>query len=282
VNVTADAGSALAARRAAWERNVADSWMIQNALFKEIEDLSSKPDGLTKALEKARAGLQRTEADIEALKGESAALAKEGGAAFRPHDLEVQRIKVLDDGKRQLENFLKKHEEIERTVSNPKEREWLKKVEEARLYEKDAEIKKAIDIYKKVLEEGLDSPEVQKHLEQLEKAWTPADDKHDEARRFIYNVWPKLDTRRLKEQMGEAVNAFAECRKHRDVYGPLRLFKATEAHAVRLKRDLDALNPSLNPDDEKPAEEIKEVSAGLIKLAGDIQIYLEKERPPGN
>ncbi len=82
--------------------------------------------------------------------------------------------------------------------------------------------------------------------------------------------------------MAEAEKAFAECRRAKDLIGPLRLFKATEAHAVRLKKELDALNPSINIDDEKPAQLIKEIAPGLSKLAGDIQLYLQKNQPLGD
>jgi hypothetical protein len=271
----------LAARRAAWERNVSDSVMVQIALFNEIQKLASKYDTRSQALEKARAGLQRTEADLEALEAERADLAKEAGPTFRA-PREMQRLKDLEDGKKQLIGFLKKQEEIERTENDPKKKEWRSKVEQARLLEQDAEIKKAIDIYKQVLDEGLDSPELRTHLADLEKMWKPADDAHDDARRFIYNVWPVLSTKQLKEKMDEATKAFAKCREVKDTVGPLRLFKATEAHAVRLKKELDALNPMINLDDEKPAQLIKEVSAGLVKLAEEIQLYLQKQQPPGS
>ncbi len=281
VNVTAEAGSALASRRAAWERNVSDSVMVQITLFKEIQELMSRPEGAKQALEKARAGLKRTEADLEGLEAERAELEKEGGASFRP-PREMQRLKDLEEGKKQLVSFLGKQDEIERTENDPKRKAWRSLVEQARLLEKEAEVGKAIGIYKKVLGEGLDSAELQKHLEDLEKAWKPVDEAHADARRFIYNVWPILETARLKEQMAEAEKAFAECRRAKDLIGPLRLFKATEAHAVRLKKELDALNPSINIDDEKPAQLIKEIAPGLSKLAGDIQLYLQKNQPLGD
>jgi hypothetical protein len=280
VNVTADAGSLLAARRAAWERNVSDSVMVQFTLFREIEDLMKKPDGAAQALEKARAGLKRTEADLEALQAERAELVKEGGAAATPAR-EAQRLKDLEEGKRQLVSFLGKQDEIERTENDPKKKAWRSQVVEAQRLEKEAEVGKAIAIYKKVLGEGSDSPELRDHLEKLEKEWKPVSEEHDQARRFIYNLWPTLDTARLKEKMGDAQKAFDECRKAKDLIGPLRLFKATEAHAVRLKKELDALHPETNPDDDRPAELIKEVSAGLLKLASDIQTYLQLAQPVG-
>jgi hypothetical protein len=281
VSVNAEGGGLLAARRATWERNVSDSLMVQTSLFNEIQELMSKADGRTPALEKARAGLKRTQADLEGLEAERRALADEAGANFKPVR-EDQRIKELRDGEGQLQRFVAEQEKIDLQVNDPKQKEWRSQVENARLFEKDAEVGKAIKIYEKVLKEGLDSPELRTHLEELQKAWKPASEEHAEARKFIYNVWPNQDTAGLKKYMAEAEKAFADCRKARDTIAPLKLFKATEAHAGRLAKELDGLNPKINIDDEKPAQLIKEVSEGLLKLAGDIQVYLQKEQPVGS
>jgi hypothetical protein len=50
---------------------------------------------------------------------------------------------------------------------------------------------------------------------------------------------------------------------------------------VRLKADLDKLQPSLNIDDERPWKLIKEVSQGLTKLAAELVVYLQKAAPIG-
>jgi hypothetical protein len=280
VRLTAGAGDLLASRRATWERNVSDSLMVQTSLFNEIQELIAKPDGRALALEKAKAGLKRTQADLEGLEAERRALADEAGAAFKPVR-EDQRIKVLRDGEGQLQRFVAEQEKIDLQVNDPKQKEWRSQVESARLLERDAEVGKAIAVYKRVLKEGLDSPELRMHVEQLEKAWKPIDDKHADARAFIYNVWPTLDTAGLKKHVEEAQKAFAECQRAKDVIAPLKLFKATEVHAGRLAKELDRLNPKINIDDEKPALLIKDVSEGLLKLAGEIQIYLQKAQPVG-
>jgi hypothetical protein len=280
VRVTQAAADLLAARRATWTRNVSDSLMVQTSLFNEIQELMAKPDGRSQALEKARAGLKRTRADLEELEGERRALAEEAGAAFKPVR-EDQWIKELRDGEGQLQRFVAEQEKIDLQENDPKKKEWRSQIENAKLSEKNADVKKAIDIYEKVLQEGLDDPGLRTHVEDLKKAWTPIDDKHADARGFIYNVWPNLDTAGLKMRMKEAENAFAECQRAKDLYGPFKLFKATEAHAGRLAKELDKLNPKINIDDEKPALLIKEVSDGLLKLAGDIQVYLQKAQPVG-
>src|SRR5262249_48386987 len=118
VNITGEAGGLLAARRVSWERNISDSVMVQNSLFNEIQELMSKPEGRTQALEKARAGLLRTKADLESLEAERAALAQEAGAGFKPIR-EDQRIKDLRDGEGQLKRFVGEQEKIDQQVNDP-------------------------------------------------------------------------------------------------------------------------------------------------------------------
>jgi hypothetical protein len=207
VVVTGESSGLFASRRAIWERNVADSLLVQINLFNEIQELTSKPDGQAQALEKARAGLSRTRADIKSLKDERGELAREaarpGGGPFIPAR-EEQRLKELERGEDQLTRFVSRQEEILRDESDPKKREARRQVERGRLLEQEGEAGKAIAVYEKALKDGLDSAELRAHLEDLKKRWTPADDKHAEARAFIYKVWPGLDLEGLRAQLPEA------------------------------------------------------------------------------
>jgi hypothetical protein len=283
VAATVESGSSLfAARKATWERSVADSCLVQASLFKELLDLSAKSESRAQAMQKARAGLQRTKDEFNALKSEREALAQEaaraGSVAFNP-TREDQRLKELQDGENSLRNFLGEQEQIERDENDPKKREWRSQIQRARLLEQDVEIGKAIAIYEKVLKEGMVDPELRKYRDQLKAMWEPKSQRHREARAFIYNVWPTLDNFGLKQRLPEAEQAFAECRQVKDLISPRKLFKATEAHAVRMKKELDGYQPKINIDDEAPARLIEEVTPGLTKLANDIVLFLQKEQP---
>src|SRR5262249_16304640 len=116
--------------------------------------------------------------------------------------------------------------------------------------------------------------------DKLSKMWEPADEKHREARNFIYKVWPNQDAAGIKAHMKEAREAFEECKRVGDIIGPQKLYKLCDEHAKRLEKELSNLNPKLVYDDEKPARLIEEVSSELLKLAADIHAYLQKKAGP--
>jgi DNA-binding beta-propeller fold protein YncE len=118
-----------------------------------------------------------------------------------------------------------------------------------------------------------------KHVEELKPKRGPKDEKSKDARQFIYYVWPTLDTPGLKANLGKAEEALAICRRADDVIAAGRLFRATEAHAVRLNKEADALKPDINIDDEAPYKLIKEVAPGLQKLAAEVKTFLDREQP---
>jgi hypothetical protein len=289
VTLTGEAGGLLIARRAGWERKVADSYLVQVSLFQELQELQdqaakpdAKPEARARMLDKARAGFDRVKRDSRHLQDEREALAQETArtrGVFKP-DREDQLLKVLQQGEASLQRFLGEQEQIDREENDPKKKQLRTELQRARLLEEqEFEVGKAIEKYEKVLAAGLKDPDLRKHVEELKAMWQTKDEKHKEARLFIYNVWPTLDNEGVKEHLAEAVQAFAECRRVKDLISPRKLFKATEAHAVRMNKELEKLKPAINIDDEKPAKLIESVAPGLKKLASDIVVFLQREQP---
>jgi hypothetical protein len=105
----------------------------------------------------------------------------------------------------------------------------------------------------------------------------PTEDKYKQARAFILDVWPTLDTAGLKNRLPEAEQALAECRRAKDFAAALQLLRGAEAHQTWLKAELDELRPPLSSDDEKSARQIKEITPGLNKLIDDVTAFLQAE-----
>ena len=171
---------------------------------------------------------------------------------------------------------------IEKDEKYPRKKKWLAEIVQAKSLEEQAEVGKALEIYERIQKEGYKDPggKLAKHVARLKKQWTPQDEKHEEARDFIYRVWPKItDNAALKANLPKAKEMFKVCREAKDVIGPRKLLKGTEAHAVRLAKELSALRPEVNIDDQKPAQLIKEIIPGLKELADSLRVYLEKARP---
>jgi hypothetical protein len=283
VSVSTDASALYALRLSNWRRNVSDSFRVQINLFKDIEQLAAKAEQRDQLLTRARAGLQRTKEDRAQLLAERDALLLEAtrlGGNKPTMTVEEQRLKSLEEGEKELQTFLVKQEQIEQEENDPKKKAWLDQVERGKVLEKNFDLGKALAIYKKVLAEGFESEALRKHVADLEKAWQTVDEKHRDARAFIYNVWPDLDNAGLKTRLPEATEALAVCKRANDLIGPQKLLKATVAHVIRMEQELSGLKPDINIDDEKPAQLIKEVAPGLSKLIRDAKEFLDKAQAP--
>jgi hypothetical protein len=278
-----DAGTEVALKAMSWQREVADSYLVQVQLFKDINAVTVKPDQLASALERVRKALDRSREDRARLAADHDALVAQIARLpprSRPNLAASERLLTeLETGENQLRKHFKQLEDSLREVTDPQRIDWLARVKQGQLLEEDFEVGKAIKVYEKVLAEGFKNEELSKHLEEIRKKWEPKDEPHKDARQFIYYVWPTLDNAGLKANLGKAEEALSVCRRVDDTYGAGRLFRATVAHAVRMEKEANALKPQINIDDEKPAELIKELTPGLNKLAADIKKFLDSKQP---
>jgi hypothetical protein len=278
VNVASDAGSLLAFRQAAWERAVNSAWQEQNELFRELTVLASKPEKRAESLKQIQEGLQRSRDDFNRLTTERAELVKAGPLNLPAAD---DRLKKINEGINELKDFLAKLEKIDVEENDPKKKQWLAQVEQGRRLEADLEVDKALAVYDQVLKDGYEDENFKKHLTALHKEWMTKNEEHRKARAFIYEVWPTLDDVGLKDKLSDIKTYEATCKAAGDWRTLTKLFKATEAHAVRMKQELSELKPEINIDDEKQAKVIQEVSKGLVELARDVSEYLKTAAPGG-
>jgi hypothetical protein len=277
VPAAADEDTLIGYRLAALRRNVADSVLVQAELFRQINELTRKPDQRARALERVKEALQRSREDHERLSAERDELRREIDKlpdAKRPHLGAIgERLAQIKNGEDELRGHLAALQKIEREENDPKKKRWLEEKQRANLLVKAGELGQAIAIYEKAPKE-FKTPDLEKYLAELQKSWKPKDDKHGAARRFIYNVWPGLDTAGLKARQKEAEDAFAVCRSAKDFVGPRKMHLGLLKHLSRLETELDALKPETNSTDIAPARLIKEVVPPLQKLEGELREYL--------
>jgi hypothetical protein len=269
----------LAFRVAALRRDVADSYLDQTNLFRELNRLSAKAESRAAAIERARTGLKRTSEDHERLSTERGDLSKEE-KNLSPRDRAVlgqitEGLRQIKKGEEELRAHLKELEKIDREERDPTRKDYLEKVQQARLLEKRAEIEEAKALLEKLVTSPHATAELKKDLERVKKLAQPKSPEHEKARRYIYRTFPKLDTLALKDGLKEARNAFDVCRKVGDTIGPLRLRTALRTHHGRITVEAAALKPEINIDDEKPARMIAELLPVMRKLDTDITAYLD-------
>jgi chromosome segregation ATPase len=253
--------------------------------FNDINELTVKPDQRAKALTRVRQTLERLEKDYSTYTAERDELKTEVARLPMNQQPPPQLLSAIDALLKRIksgEGDLLKHvallEKIEKEESDPKKKEWLGQLEQAKLLEKQGELGKAIAIYEKAPPEFQDAA-LKNQLAELKKLWEPKSPEHAKARKFIYEVWPTLDTPSLEARLKDAKEAFAQCEKVGDLLGPAKLLRGIQGHLARLTKELDRLQPEVNILDDKPTKLIQKLLPELQALDKAVNAYLEKNRP---
>lgn len=277
VNASKDSDTLFSMSKTAWQSQVADSVQMQAHLFKTLETLGADPAKRSEAIEAATSGMKRAREDRRTLQDQRQKLAEEAKTKRKTltTPIEDRRLRQLEDYERALADFIDKQKKIEATENDPQRKKWLSEIESAKLLVKELEIGKAIQIYERIQKEGFQSAELETYLEKLRQDWKIKDKDHEEARAFIYRVWPTLEMERLGDKIAEAQKAFQKCKEAGDLITIQKLLKGTEGHADRLAKKLAELRPDLIIDDEKEAQQYKKVSEQIAKLGEDVQEYLK-------
>jgi hypothetical protein len=271
------------------QRDAFESYLVQIDLFKRIIELTAKEERLKEALAEVRKTIERCQQDYNRLTAEREEVGQELvkmkeeiarlPAKERPNLRAIDnRLKLIKQGEADLLKHLVMLEKVEKEVNDPDRKAWLIQKENAKVLVEKAELGKAIAIFKKAPKKFQDAA-WKKHLEEMEKLWKPRSTSHEEARNFIYNVWPTLDTPGVSKEVGNAVKHLDTCKKAGDLIYPAKLLMGTEEHIARMDKELAALKPDVNIDDEKPAKVIKDLLPKLADLLRDIETYLKKHRP---
>jgi hypothetical protein len=130
--------------------------------------------------------------------------------------------------------------------------------------ERNGDIDQAIDKYVLALGEQPEQPAVEKRLAQLKAAWQTKSPAHRQARRFIYEIWNKIDLPGLESQLPEAERAFSAVQSAGDFLASGKLLKINE----RLVSDIDRLVRQLaDRDGEADRQEHEKYVALLERLA---------------
>jgi hypothetical protein len=277
VNATEDQDVLFTVLVATWQNNIADSLQMQTQLFKRLEKLGAKAEQREEVIQEAERGLRRSREDRTLLlkqKEELIKEAREKKVEFKT-PREDKRLADLAEGEQVLEQFVTEQRRIEATENDPQLKKWKSAIENAKLLEKELEIDKAIAIYESVQKEGFKDAGLDEHLKKLRERWKVANAEHEQARQFIYRVWPTLDTERLKDGLPKARKALKTCEDAGDLISIHKLLNGALAHADRLKKELEELHPELLIDDVEPAKLRKEIGEQIVQLGADIQEYLK-------
>jgi hypothetical protein len=271
VPASKDVDSLFTYRLSLWQGLVADSVQMQADLFNRLKMLGSKGENRSEMLAAATSGLKQAKDDRISLLDQRKKLAEEKKDLKTP--IEDRRLQDLEQYEKALATFIDEQKKIEEKENDPQRKKWLSEITKAKLLENDLEIDKAIEIYERIRKEGYEDADLDKYVEKLHKEWDPRGPEHEEARKFIYRVWPTLDLSRLEDNIPKVQNAFKTCKDVGDSTSIEKLLRGTLGHADRLKKKLDELQLEGTIDAEKESLQFKKVSEEIAKLGLEIEEY---------
>ncbi len=265
---------------------VIEATLVLNSQVRKINQETAKPENRSKGIASGREAIQRLQRDYADLITQRETVLrdlqslpdKDRPSAAEMKALEV-RLKNLKEGETELLKHIAELEQIEKEENDPKRREWRQQIERAKSLEKEGELGEAIEIYQKTPPE-FDSPEQQNHLASLLKQWEPKSKEHEAARDFIRKKFPTLKTEELLEKIGELDAAVKECIQVEDALTLRHFQRGLEKQLKRIDEELSKLKPETVFEDQKPAEQIKELLPKLEKIDRDARAYLDKLTKP--
>jgi tetratricopeptide (TPR) repeat protein len=270
--------AALDYRREAWLRRVYDDIRLASERARGLaQDLGKS---LQAAKVNAGEGLVNLETELSQLTQEHSELkrlAQENKLSAKQFDLREgeQRLAELREKHKKLKDFVQR---IDEAIKQGEQNAALSQVlERARLLEAEAEYAQAIAIYGKVLAASPEQTKVRAHLEQLTQAWAlqgGKGSKHEAARAFVYDVWPKLDVGALEKNLLVAQQALATLKAADDRLTPRKMLQANALHAVKLKKEFDRLRQKDNADSRNQAKVISLVARGMVQLTEEIIAFV--------
>jgi hypothetical protein len=277
IDIATEGSTPLLVRRNLWLQGMDDCLLSQAQLFKELREKVNVADQRKATLDRAQAGLKDLQRDLENFAKEEQALQDTAKAQTPPARLDVSHGKIRMDALKQTEEKLKTFvanlDKAVKDESDPKRQELQALSQQGQLLEDEGEYGKAIEVYEKVLASGLELPMLKEKVDKLKAGWKVQGPEHEQARKFIYDVWPDLDLIKTKDGVEEATKAFQTCKAVHDKLAPKKLLRAAFAHAAKLSKESGALQPDVNEEDGKTAQTIAKVAEELKKLITDVSAY---------
>ncbi|MBV9123367.1 MAG: hypothetical protein JO112_08425 [Planctomycetes bacterium] len=269
-------------RRTHWVDQLYDTLSVASQLFKDLRQLVESGSN-EEALKKAQSALSDLDAGIAAGQAERTRLQMAIQQANSSGKLNLaqgeQLLQDLDNRKAKLQDFIANVQKVIAEKNDPNRAKWLAMIQQAHLLEDEANYEGAIELYQQVikeLKEGDARTQLQKHLDEVQQAWKIKSPDQESARKFIYDVWPKLATvRELKENMDRARSAFDACKAVGDRLTLRKLLLVDVNHAANLKKDIDQIKGQDTEDARQEIKLISEVSTALEKLHQDVSNYVQ-------
>jgi hypothetical protein len=262
-----------------WSRRTAESLDTASAIVRKLNALADRPE--ERSLATAKSCLKTLEEDISRLAEERESLRRDAAVVLKDKPLDLadgeRQLEELQNRRRKLDMYITSMEEIIKKEKDPAQIKLRELAEQARLLEGQADYEQAIALYRRVVDEGAQDPRISKRLHDLEEAWKPKNEKHEQARSFIYKTWPSSQTAaQMKSRLAKLRESFTACRAAGDQLTPQKLLLLNLGLVAKLEKEADSLHPQDNDDDRRTAEAILDLAKQLKSINEEVRAYLRQ------
>jgi hypothetical protein len=216
--------------------------------------------------------------EVARLRKETGKVNVDAGSALTECDHALVVLTSSRDSLLSLEKSLKSDRERTESPDVQEQRDAVAVLmERVKLHKEAAEYEEAIETYRQILNKIGENEAIHKQLTELEEAWKIKSPEHEEARRFAYNVWPKIATfGDLKTKLPEARQKFEVCKKVGDRLTTHKLhIEATGVATKILLDEAESVSKSEGDEVRFLMEQIQKVKHDLQSLINDVQAFID-------
>jgi hypothetical protein len=257
--------------------------VIQARAFEDLSALQKKEK--PKALQYGQTAHESLSKEVDLLRADLARMKDRYPMEAGRFDPCEGELKTLEAKTRDLRAHLNKLRDFIKLENDPATAEAHKRVEEmlleAATAAKNLDYDVAIAKYEEALKQTLltpsDKADVEKLLEAMKRKW---DIKDPAARKFVYEVWAKLENPQdVKDALPEARKAVARCKEVGDKITLQKMYETAPAVIQRYKENLTKLVDAAGDDPDKlaPLAGYEKVNKELKELLEEVGKAIESE-----
>ena len=278
VSATKDEGLLLTLQRDAWKRSINQVYQMQINIFEELLQMVTKAENRGKAIDRAKASLDRFRKEVVELRKAGNNLSKVLRAANRPLDLDAdfKRLGDIEVQAEALAKFIQELEEAEKQENSPELKRWIQMRNDGEIAEKAGDYETAIKIYETMLSQVPGSVKkdivdnVKDHGAKLKELWEPKSPAHSNVRNFVMKTFPAMTPAEVKGQIKDVREAVEELKKAEDRFFLPKFYQAINAYGQKMTERLESLKPKESAEDREQAELIRDVAKELNPIQTDI------------
>jgi len=257
--------------------------VIQARAFEDLSVLQKKEK--PKALQYGQAAYDSLTKEVDVLRADLGRMKERYPMEAGLFDPSEGELKTLEAKTRDLRTHLNKLKDIIKLENDPSTVDARKGVEEllleAATAAKNLDYDVAIAKYEAALKQTLltpsDKEEVERLLEAMKRKW---DIKDPEARKFVYDVWARLESPQdVKDALPEAKKALARCKAVGDKITLQKMYDTAPGILQRYKENLTKMVDAAGDDPDKlaPLAVYEKVNKELKELLEEVSKAIESE-----